>query len=50
MMLECTPGLTADAARGALLATADDLGPRGRDEQYGAGRANAFAAVRMIAR
>jgi Subtilase family len=50
MMLECTPGLTADAARGALLATADDLGPRGRDDEYGAGRANAFAAVRMIAR
>jgi len=50
MMIERSPGLTADAARGALLATADDLGPPGRDEQYGAGRANAYAAVRLIAR
>ena len=50
MMIERSPGLTADAARGTLLATADDLGPPGRDEQYGAGRANAYAAVRLIAR
>jgi subtilisin family serine protease len=50
MMLEGNADLTADAARGALLATADDLGPPGRDEQYGVGRANAFAALRMIVR
>ena len=50
LMIERDPALTADAARRALMATADDLGPLGPDDQYGAGRANAFAAVRMLVR
>jgi subtilisin family serine protease len=48
LMIERDPALTADAARRALTATADDLGPPGPDDQYGAGRANAFAAVRLL--
>jgi hypothetical protein len=48
LMIERDPALTADAARRALTATADDLGPPGPDDQYGAGRANAFAAVRVL--
>jgi subtilisin family serine protease len=50
LMIERDPALTAAAARRALMATADDLGPSGPDDQYGAGRANAFAAVRMLVR
>jgi subtilisin family serine protease len=50
LMLEHNAGMTADAARGALMATADDLGPPGRDEQYGAGRPNALAALRALGR
>jgi subtilisin family serine protease len=50
LMLEHNTGMTADAARGALMATADDLGPPGRDEQYGAGRPNALAALRALGR
>jgi subtilisin family serine protease len=50
LMIERDAGLTADGARRALVATADDLGPPGADDQYGAGRANAFAAVRALGR
>jgi subtilisin family serine protease len=50
LMLERDPALTASAARRALMATATDLGPPGPDDQYGAGRPNAFAALGVIAR
>jgi len=45
LMLERDPALTAVSVRRALMATADDLGPPGPDDQFGAGRANAFAAL-----
>lgn len=38
-------GLTPEAAIGRLLATADDLGAPGRDDDYGVGRINLAAAV-----
>lgn len=39
------PTWTADQVRARLLATADDLGRRGRDDYYGAGRVDAARAV-----
>jgi hypothetical protein len=34
--------------RSILTATARDLGPRGRDDDYGAGLADAFSAVTAV--
>ena len=49
LMIERYPTLNAEAARAALTAAAIDLGPPGRDDQFGAGRVNAFAALRAVA-
>lgn len=49
LMIERHPGLDADSVRRALAASAVDLGTPGRDDQFGAGRANAFAALRTLA-
>lgn len=49
LMIERDPALTAEAARRALTAAAEDLGPPGPDDQYGAGRANALAALGALA-
>ncbi|KAA5602891.1 S8 family serine peptidase [Blastochloris sulfoviridis] len=48
LMLERDPTLSADAVRAALAASARDLGRKGRDEVYGAGEADANAAVRQF--
>ncbi|MEW6643281.1 MAG: S8 family serine peptidase [Pseudomonadota bacterium] len=48
LMLERNPALTAEEVRGILSKTAKDLGPPGRDDQFGAGRADAFAAVTAV--
>jgi subtilisin family serine protease len=45
LMLERKPGLTPDQARGVLLATAKDIGAPGRDPLFGAGLADAYAAI-----
>ncbi len=45
LMIERKPDITATALRDTLMATARDLGPRGRDDQYGAGIADALSAV-----
>lgn len=45
LMIERKPGLTPDQARGILLATAKDLGAPGRDPMFGAGLADAYAAL-----
>lgn len=45
LMLERNPGLTPDAVRTTLEATARDLGPKGRDPVFGAGLADAYRAV-----
>jgi subtilisin family serine protease len=37
--------LTPDAVRKLLLSTATDLGPKGRDDQFGAGLADAHRAI-----
>jgi hypothetical protein len=48
LLLERKPDLTPDAVRKILASTASDLGPKGRDEQFGAGLADAFRAIQAI--
>jgi hypothetical protein len=45
LMLERNPALKPNEVRAVLMKTARDLGPPGRDDQFGAGEADAFAAV-----
>ncbi len=45
LVLERNPALKPDEVRAILMKTARDLGPPGRDDQFGAGEADAFAAV-----
>jgi hypothetical protein len=48
LLLEAKPGLSPQAVRKALLSTARDLGPKGRDDQFGAGLADAYGAVQSL--
>jgi hypothetical protein len=48
LILERKPGLTPDAVRRILISTAKDLGPRGKDDQYGAGLADAYQAILAV--
>ena len=48
LLLETKPGLTPQAVRKALLSSARDLGPKGRDDQFGAGLADAYGAVQAL--
>ena len=45
LLLERDPTLTPDAVQAILMRTAKDLGPAGRDDQYGAGLVDAYEAV-----
>lgn len=45
LMLQRKPDLTPDAVRNILLATAKDLGKKGRDDDFGAGLTDAYRAV-----
>jgi hypothetical protein len=49
LMLERNPALKPDEVRAILMKTARDLGAPGRDDLYGAGEADAFAAVSAVA-
>jgi hypothetical protein len=49
LMLERNPSLRPDEVRAILLKTARDLGAPGRDDQFGAGEADAYAAVSAAA-
>jgi subtilisin family serine protease len=49
LILERNPALRPDELRAILTTTAQDLGPPGRDDQFGAGEADAFAAVTAVA-
>jgi hypothetical protein len=45
LLIERKPDLKPDAVRKILLSTATDLGPKGRDDQFGAGLADAHRAI-----
>jgi subtilisin family serine protease len=49
LILERNPGLDPAAVRKTLIATAQDLGPRGADPQFGAGLVDAYSAVLSVA-
>ena len=48
LMLQRNPDLTPAAVRRILENTAKDIGPRGRDDQFGAGLADAFKAIMAV--
>jgi subtilisin family serine protease len=48
LMLAADPTLQPGELRAILTQTARDLGPPGRDDQFGAGEADAFAAVTAV--
>jgi hypothetical protein len=45
LLLECQPNLSPAGVWSVLMSTANDLGPAGVDNRFGAGRFNAFNAV-----
>ena len=49
LLLERNPALKPGDVRAILMKTARDLGPPGRDDLFGAGKADAFAAVTAAA-
>ncbi len=48
LILQRQPQLTPDAVKKVLLSTAHDLGPKGRDDQFGAGLMDAYQAVNAV--
>lgn len=48
LMIARNPQISSADVRATLLSTARDLGPKGRDDQFGAGQADAFSAVSAI--
>jgi len=50
LILERAPDLAPDAVRRILQSTAKDLGPRGKDAQFGAGLADAYRAITAVER
>ncbi len=50
LILERRPSLAPDEVRAILLGSVKDLGPKGRDDLYGAGRVDAWRAVSGTAR
>jgi subtilisin family serine protease len=48
LILERRPKLLPEAARRILLSTAKDLGPKGRDDQFGAGLVDAYQAIMSL--
>jgi len=48
LILQRKPQLTPDAVKKVILSSARDLGPKGRDDQFGAGLMDAFRAVNAV--
>jgi len=48
LIFQANPNLTVDQVRSILKKSADDLGPAGLDNDYGAGRLDVFNAVDLI--
>jgi len=49
LMIARNPSISPGEIRDTLMSTARDLGPTGRDDQFGAGEADAFSAVSAVA-
>lgn len=49
LMISRSPDIASSDVRATLLSTARDLGPPGRDDQFGAGQVDAFSAVSAVA-
>jgi subtilisin family serine protease len=45
LLIARSPGLTPDAVQSILMKTAKDLGPKGRDDEFGAGLVDAYEAL-----
>jgi subtilisin family serine protease len=45
LLIARNPGLTPDAVQSILMKTAKDLGPQGRDDEFGAGLVDAYEAL-----
>jgi subtilisin family serine protease len=48
LVLQRAPGLSPDALRDVLLKTAKDLGPVGKDPEFGAGLVDAYQAIMAV--
>lgn len=48
LMIARNPEISSADVRATLTSTARDLGPKGRDDQFGAGQADAFSAVSAV--
>jgi hypothetical protein len=48
LILQRKPRLTPDAVKKVIMSTARDLGPKGRDDQFGAGLMDALQAVNAV--
>ena len=48
LMIARNPDISSTDVRATLMSTARDLGPKGRDDQFGAGQADAFSAVSAV--
>ena len=48
LILQRAPGLSPDAVRNILQSTAKDLGPIGKDPEYGAGLVDAYQAIMAV--
>jgi hypothetical protein len=48
LMLQRAPALTPEDVRKTIETTAKDLGPRGKDRQYGAGLVDAYRAIMAV--
>jgi subtilisin family serine protease len=48
LLLERNPGMDTAGVAKLIMVGADDLGPAGRDDDFGAGRINALKAVRSV--
>jgi len=49
LLLERDPNLNPKSVAALLASAAEDLGPVGRDDDFGAGRVDAYASLKLLA-